>query len=303
MSKHAWNSEEMRKQIIHIRQSVGNRLAGTAMRGQAQQKVVKFPIAGTGEAYEITGAIQDVKPMNPRLDTVSVAMRDYEATIYVNKQDIQLVNPVLMEKASFQLATAIGRQADRIQWDANKAFANAPGVVTAGSATQVTDLKWFGGNKAKLLGPGDNGDFDIFCPIPVMQMEQLNQDPKFANSDWVGDRDLPMLKMKQVLVRHHNGIIYFTMPDSYFEGPNGAKLGSATEPDSFYTYMWCSDSVGVESVWDEKAPKFNQIDHLEGAPYLGRVGMGGAAVGVLPKGFRRLHLKTMAESDLHNVAA
>ena len=291
MADHNWFSEMMKTKVTNIRQARGKRLAGTTRRGDVKEKTVIFPIAGRGEAYEITGGIQDVKAMNPDRDKVSVQMRDFEASSWIFTPDLAKLGPNETQTRAEELAFAINRKEDMIQWDATADFAeNVAGVVTNGGAAQATNPQFFIGNKAALRGSGDNGEYHIFCPLPEMAFEQLMLYKQFANSDWVGPDDLPMKSMSSTEVKHHRGIIYFTLPDEYFKNAAGASLGDSSPPTDFYTYMWASDALGVETNWDQMQPKFEQIHDKEGSPFLGKVGLGGAAVGILANGVRRLHL-------------
>jgi hypothetical protein len=292
-----WFSEKMKTKVTHIRQARGKRLAGTTRRGDVNEAKVIFPIAGRGEAYELTGAIQDVKPMNPNRDKVSVDMRDYEASSWIYTPDLSKLGPSETQTRAEELAFAINRKEDMIQWDATALFASSvTAVKKVGGATQATTPQFFIANKAGIRGQGDNGQYNIFCPVPEMAMEQLMLYKQFSNSQWVGPEDLPMNQMSDMQVKNHRGIIYFTLPDEYFVNASGVSIkDGATD---YFTYMWASDAIGVETNWDEMAPDFNRIHEKEGSPWLGKVGMGGAAVGILPEGVRRLQLKTIAEADL-----
>ncbi|MBL4768011.1 MAG: hypothetical protein JKY94_09905 [Rhodobacteraceae bacterium] len=104
--------------------------------------------------------------------------------------------------------------------------------------------------------------------------------------------------MSSMQVKHHRGIVYFTLPDEYFSNAAGVTLADDTPPTDFYTYMWASDSLGVETNWDQMAPTFTQQHLKEGSPFLGKVGLGGAAVGILPTGVRRLHLDRIEDEAL-----
>lgn len=299
MADHEWFSEMMKTKVTQIRQARGKRLAGTTRRGDAKDKTVIFPISGRGEAYKLTGAIQPVQAMNPDRGKVTVQMEDYEASSWIFTPDLAKLGPSERQTRAEELAYAINRKEDFIQWDAKAAFvvANAD-VKTLGGAAQATNPQFFIGGKAGIRGAGDNGDYHIFCALPELPYEQLMLYKQFATSDWVGPEDLPMKSMSSTEVKHHRGIIYFTLPNEYFTDAAGAKLSDDNPPGDFFTYMWASDSMGVETNWDEMKPTFKMHDEMEGSPFLGKVGMGGAAVGILGKGFKRLHLKTILESQL-----
>lgn len=290
----AWFSEMMKTKITQIRQARGKRLAGTTRRGDVKEKKVKFPIGGRGEAYKLTGAIQKVKPMNTGRSTVEVDMEDFEASDWVFTPDLEKMGPNELQQTASELSLAIARREDHIQWDATAAFAAANSdVIKVGDANTVITPQMTIATKAKLRAHGDNGAYDIFCPLPEMCFEQLMQYKEFSNAEWRGGDDLPMLSMRDMEVRNHRGVIYFTMPDEYFKDAAGASIAD-TATDS-YTYMWCSDALGVESNWDEQEPSFTQHADYEGSPWLGKVGMGGAAVGILGKGVARIQLKKLTD--------
>jgi len=289
-----WFSEMMTTKITQARQARGKRLAGTTRRGDVKEKKVIFPIGGRGEAYKLTGAIQKVKPMNADRKKVSVDMEDFETSEWINTPDLEKMGPNELQQTAQELAFAINRREDQIQWDATSAFAADPGVIKVGSNLKVADPLILNATKAKLRGTGDNGAYDIFCPVPEMVMEQLKLWKQFSRSDWVGDRDLPMLNMRDMAPKHYNGVIYFTLPDEYFKNAAGDDIGDGGATD-FFTYMWASDALGVETNWDKQQPSFTQHKDYEGSPWLGKVGMGGAAVGILPKGMARIQLKTLTD--------
>ncbi len=293
-----WFSEQMKNKVTHIRQARGARLMGTTRRGDATEKKVKFPIAGRGEAYELTGAIQKVKPMNASRSTVEVDMRDYEASDWIFTPDLAKLGPNEMQTTAETLAYAINRKEDFIQWDAKATFAANPAVVKSGTPTQETTPQFFFGNKAGIKGHGDNDGTMIFCPLPEMNWEQLMLYKQIANSQWQGPADLPMLNRSDTEIRKYRNVVFFTLPNEYFKDGTGASLADASPPASFYTYMWDFNSMGCETNWDGKEPRFTQHTDYEGSPWLGKAGLGGAAVGILTTGLRRLELKTLAEGDL-----
>lgn len=295
----AWFSEKMKTKVTHIRQARGKRLAGTTRRGDVKEKKVIFPIAGRGEAYKLTGAIQKVKPMNTNRQRVEVDMEDFEASEWINRPDLNKLGPNEMDTVAQTIAMAIGRQEDNIQWDASAAFAVGNSEVKkVGSATQATTPQFFFANKAGIKGHGDNAAYRIFCPLPEMNFEQLMLYKQIASAEWRGEEDLPMLHRSDMEVRQYRSVVFFTLPNEYFKNAAGAKLSDDSPPGDFFTYMWADDSLGVETNWDESAPSFTKHADYEGSPWLGKANVGGAAVGILGKGVRRLQLKTLAESDL-----
>lgn len=300
-----WFGEYIKTRVIQLRQSRGRRLAGTARRGDVTgAKKVVFPVGGKTEAYKLTGAIQKVRPGNPARTRVEVDIEDYEASLWVYRQDLNKMGPNEREQAAMEVAMAISRQEDNIQWDATKAYAvalaGASNLVTGGANNVSPSPLYTNAAKARLRGMGDNGQYMLFCPLPEMAMEQMKLWKQFATAEWIGNNDLPMRSMADMQARMYNGVVYFTLPDEYFTDANGNHIGKGGTATDYYTYMWASDSIGVESQWDESVPTVTQHAEYEGSPYLVKAGIGGAAVGLLPEGIARLQFqKQTALTDPH----
>ena len=58
--------------------------------------------------------------------------------------------------------------------------------------------------------------------------------------------------------------------------------------------------MGAETPWNQEAPEFTKVPTMEGSPWLGKVGVSGAAVGIQRKGVKKLRFK--AQTHLERIA-
>ena len=276
----AWFKEIITDQVHHAYQARGHLLDGTMTSGDRQANTVKFPTMGTIEAYEITGAIQLVSASSPEMGMVEVSLKDYEASVWHRTQDAYKMGPNEQAALAFALARAIGRQADTIKLNALAAFCAAKAVDdTIGDGSTAIDILDLQQAAAEIWGTGED-DVEMYCGVPNMWFEHLKLKPEFGNADYVGSMDLPFARRMGVKKKTWNSVHVFTLPDAYFAEPAA---------DEQYAYLWVKSAIGAETPWDKRTASFTTHPEYEGTPLLGKVGMGGAAIGIDTPGVKRLH--------------
>lgn len=283
MSNQALNwLKEVIKSKVHISyQANGGYLDNTMMNGDTQAGLVKFPIAGRLEAYQLTGAIQDVPATNPDLTTVQVMFEDFEASAWHRTQDMYKIGPNEQTTLAQLISKAIRRQRDRIKWDALKTFHGLGGITTIGNGSGRIDILDTEQGAAEIFATGageDDGDM-IFCPMPEMWFSQMMFYKEFADARYAGPDDIPFSKAMRRTAKTVRRITYFTMPDEYFAEPSAGQLES---------FMWARSAMGAETPWNGEAPSFSQHHEKEGSPWLIKAGVSGAAIGIQKPGVKRL---------------
>lgn len=280
-----WFREQIRDRVRIQYQAAGGLLDGTMTAGDADGNVIKFPIAGRLESYKLTGAIQKITQSSPDLSMVQVTPDDFEAAAWYRTQDLYKSGPNEKETLSTLIRKAISRRKDWIKLDALQNFMSVgspPATIGDGNGTfDIIDIEQIAGEFA-----GDGVEDEIFLPIPAMWMSQLKLYKEFSNADYVGSGDLQLAKNPRTMRRTWSGITIFTLPNEYFDryAPGGT---------SQYTWAWSKDAMGSEERWDGAAPNITQHHDYEGSPWLVKSNVSGAAVGILPKGVRRLHFKKL----------
>ena len=281
-----WYREHLDTRVRHIYQAQGNYLDGTMAGGDLEAGEYKFPVFGRLEAYKLTGSIQLVNASRGDMSTVDVKPDDFEASAWIYTPDIYKQGPNQREATAQALSRAIGRTADHIKLGALRAFkASAPDrVQTIGDGSTIIDLPDLSEAIGTLIG-GSVSD-EIFCPLPAMWNEQLKYYKEWGSSEWVGPADMPLSKRNNVQKRTYNGVNYFTLPNEYF----GIVPGQPA-PTAIKTFMWAKDAMGAETPMKDGIPSFTQHHDREGNPWLGKVGMAGCAVGIMPEGVKELHFR------------
>lgn len=278
----AWFRELIKDKITIQYQANGGLLDGTMMSGDTQANTVKFPIAGRTEVYKLTGGIEMVPNKGPALSTVQLTMEDFEASEWWRVQDAYKAGPNEQAMLASLLIKAIRRQRDRIKLNALAAFAAAggSGVTTIGTGVEIPDILHFEQAAAEILGTGCEDM--IFCGIPSMWESQMAFYKEWADATYRGPEDAPFTKAQRRKMKTIRDVTYIMLPDEYFVEPAATQL---------YTYMWAKEALGAESPWNQEAPSISQHTDRQGSPYLAKVGMGGAAIGIQGAGVKRLHLK------------
>lgn len=284
----AWFREVIKDKITILYQAKGGFLDGTMMSGDTEANTVKFPIAGRLEAKEITGSIQFVEAGNADLKTVQVTMKDFEASAWISSKDKYKMGPNEQDAVAKLLTFAIKRQADKIKLGALDLFtAGAPDIGDA-AGTDLIDITFLEQGRAEIAAAGEIDEDEYFCALPEMWMSQLLFYKEFANAKYVGPENAPFSKAFRQKARTIRDVHYFTMPDEYFTG---------IDANSFDTFMWAKSAMGAETPWNQEQPSFSLHPDREGTPLLGKVGMGGAAIGIQRKGVKRLRFKKITKPE------
>lgn len=280
-----WFKELIKDKVTIQMQAHGGLLDNTMMTGDTQANLVKFPIIGrVDNVYQLTGGIEMVPVGNPGLTTAEVTMKDYEAAEWWRTQDAYKAGPSEKDALARLLTKAIRRKRDTIKLDALTAFEAASGgaVKTIGTGVEVPDVLHFEQAAAEIKSYGDDEDEQVFCLIPEMWMTQLCFYKEYADAQWVGPENAPFSKTQRMKMKTVRGITYIVGPNEYFVSPAATEL---------YAWMWQKASVGAETPWSQENPSLTQHTDRQGSPWLAKVGMGGAAVGIQAEGVKRFHLK------------
>ncbi|WP_057465809.1 phage capsid protein [Pseudovibrio sp. POLY-S9] len=296
-----WYKEKIRADVINRNKVRGGLLDDTMTRGDGGAGEVKYPVfSGSVNVYELSGSIQKIKASNANLQMIPVAVRDFEAAAWMRVQDARKQGANEQSAVGRQLSDAIRFKRDELKLEALYKFSEATSelldgptkVQTIGDGTTVIDLPDVLEAGSGIAGTGS--DEDIFFPLPETWMNQLCLYKEFANADWTGG-DLPFASMTRVKKKTWQGIHFFTLPNKYFffgtgkfrEGENKAF----DEAGYLDTFMWTKDAMGAEAEWDQENMSLSSHEEFEGTPMLGKVGLSGNAVGLLPEGVKRLRFK------------
>lgn len=281
-----WFREVIKDKITIQYQAKGGYLDGTMMAGDTEANVVKFPIIGRVEATELTGAIQKIQTGNADMTTVQVIMKDFEASAWIRSQDKYKMGPNEQDGVARLLTMAIKRRGDRIKLDALDTF--TPGAPDIGTGAELIDITFLEQGRAEIAAAGEIDDDEYFCPLPELWMSQLLFYKEFADAKYVGPENAPFSKAMRQKARTVRDVHYFTMPDEYFKG---------IDANSLDTWMWAKSAMGAETPWNKEQPSFTSHADYEGTPLLGKVGMGGAAIGIQRKGVKRLRFKKITAPE------
>lgn len=303
-----WFREEIKGLVRDRYKSKGGYLDDTMMRGESSAGTVKFPVGGGRiEMYELSGGIQRISPSAVNLDMVTLITRDYEAATYFRMQDEARMGPSLKAKLASDLNGAIRRKKDTLKLAAADAFAiagaslsdspNNINVIGTGSTTiDIVDLI----NAISYIN-GTGADEEVFYPIPETWFSQLLMYKEFASSEYSGPTNLPFASASRVKRKTFRGVHIFTVPDEYFIYGTGAydKTRLASQPSPFDdagyldTYMWVKDAFGCETWWDQENMSIDPLPDMEGTPYVCKVQLSSAAVGILPEAVKKLRFKAI----------
>lgn len=280
-----WFKELIKDKVRIAMQAHGGLLDNTMTTGDTNAGTVKFPVAGRiDNVYKLTGAIEMVPVGSLGLRTVPLTLEDFEAAGWWTTQDAYKAGPSEKDALAQMLTKAIRRKRDTIKLDALAAFqaANPATVKTIGTGAEVPDVLHFEQGRAEIGSYGDDEDEEVFCLIPEMYSTQLKFYTEYANAQWVGPENAPFSKTQRMRMKTIQGITYIVGPDEYFSGDGGTGL---------YTWMWKKGAIGAETPWSQENPSLTQHTDRQGSPWLAKVGMGGAAVGIETEGVKRFHLK------------
>ncbi|MBO6893398.1 MAG: hypothetical protein JJ866_15755 [Roseibium sp.] len=302
-----WYKEKIRGMVRQRYQAMGGYLDGTMVQGDGHAGTIKFPVVGRVEAYEISGAIQKITNTNPNLDMISVQMRDFEASAWMRVQDARRQGPNEQAAVGRQLSNAIRRQRDHLKLEALQTFiegtstlADAPTtVMSIGDGSAVIDIINMMDMIDHIAATGaDDEDNMIFWAVPHQWLSQLEMYEEIKNSRYSGPENLPFAKSQKVKKRTVRGCHILALPSEYFTVGTGAygtgSSGRAFDDTGYLdTYMWSKDALGAEAEWNQEDMSLTTHEDYEGSPMLGKVGLSGNAVGILPEGCARLRYKAI----------
>ena len=275
----AWYREVIKDKVTLQYQANGGLLDGTMMGGDTQAGTVKFPIAGRSEVYKLTGAIERVPVNGPSLTTVPLQMDDFETSDFWRTQDAYRAGPNEQQALVELQLKAIRRKRDTIKTDALAAFAATNGeVTTIGDGTKVIDIVDVEQARAQIAGTG--GDDEIFLLLPAMWMSQMKFYKEVADAQFAGPGNTVWSERQRLKMRTVQGVHWIEGPDEYFKDGTGG-VGQ-------FAYMWGHDTMGAEMPLPEKAPDITPQPMMQGTPYLVKNALSGAAIGIQPKGVKRL---------------
>lgn len=307
-----WFREEIKGKVSDRYIATGGYLDDTMMRGESSAGTVKFPVGGGRvEMYELTGGIQRVIPSATTLDMVQLNTRDFEASVYFRMQDEARMGPSLKDKLAKDLNGSIRRKKDTLKLAAVDAFATA-GATTLTDAPTNINVIGDGSTTIDLVDiinavsyvNGAGADEEVFYPIPETWFGQLLMYKEFASSDYQGPTNLPFASASRIKRKTFRGAHIFTVPDEYFIYGTGAydKTRLASQPSPFDdagyldTYMWVKDAMGSETWWDQENMSIDKLPELEGSPYICKVQLSSAAIGILPEGVKKLRFKAIEKA-------
>ncbi|WFS02211.1 phage capsid protein [Rhizobium tumorigenes] len=302
-----WFREEIKGLVRSRYMAKGGYLDDTMLKGESSAGTVKYPVGGGRiEMYELTGAISRIPYSNVTLDMVTLLTRDFEASVYFRMQDEGRMGPSLKAKLADDLTKAQRRKKDRLKLDALASFASV-------GATQLTDAPLApqtigdGAGRVDLLQAiqaidqisGAGSDEEVYWPIPNVWMSQLLMYKEFADANYAGPGDLPFAKASKVTRKTFRGVHIFSIPDEYFTyGTGGYVPGTPGFTGTGYldTFMYTQDAIGCETWWDQENMSIDPLPDLEGTPYVCKVQLSSAAVGILPEGVKRVRNLAIASA-------
>ena len=291
-----WYREKIRDMVRARYQSNGGFLDGTMARGDGGAGIIKFPVIGRVEAYELSGSIQKIQNTNPDLSMVQVSVRDFEASAWMRVQDARRQGPNEQAAVGTMLSKAIRRKRDNLKFEALNTFAvgNAE-VKTIGDGSAAIDLLDALEAHSQIRGAG--AEEDVWWPVTEALFDQFMMIKEFANADYIGSADLPFAKSAAIRKRTWRGIHIMTLPDEHFVYGTGAygtgSAGNGFDVSGYIdTYMWATDAMGNEAEWDQETPSITTHADYEGTPMLAKVGLSGNSVGILPAGVKRIRVKS-----------
>jgi len=300
MAVSTWFREEIKGMVSARYQAKGGHLDGTMMKGESSAGTVKFPVGGGRiEMYKLTGAIQTVNPSSVNLDMVTLTTDDYEAAVYFRMQDEKRMGPSLKAKLADDLTKSIRRKKDSLKLAALSAFATAGGALTDGPNTIATigdgtarvDITDAVNITDQIVGAGS--DDECFWAIPQVWMSQLCFYREFNNSDYTGPANLPFANGTKTKKKTFNGVHIFSIPDEYFIYGTGAYVAGTpgfTGANYLDTFAWTQNAVGEETWWDQENMTIDPLPNFEGTPYVCKVQLSSAALGILPEGVKKIRM-------------
>lgn len=309
MAVSTWFREEIKGMVSDRYKSKGGYLDDTMMKGESSAGTVKFPVGGGRiSMYELTGGIQRVNPSTSTLDMVTLTTKDFEAAAYFRMHDEARMGPSQKAKLADDLNGAIRRKKDQLKLAALDAFATAGATTLTDAPTNINmigdgsamiDLTDIRSAASYIRGTGV--DEDLFYPLPELWFNQLLMYKEFASADYQGPASLPFAQAGRVKRKTWDGVHIFTVPDEYFiHGTGSYDISRLSSQPSVYdnagyldTFMWVKNAMGCETWWDQETADFDKLPELEGSPYIAKVQLSSAAIGILPEGVKKLRFKAI----------
>lgn len=283
-----WFKEIILPKIEQLNKVDGDYLNGTMMPADEEAGSLKFPImSGKFTMYKLTGGITPIQSQSLGLKYEVLQPEDFEAAGYLREQDLKRVGPAMQQAFAGEMGKSVAKKKDTIKIDALQSFMSVPTPPDdLGTASTVIDPLHILKIGALIGGVGYKEP--IFMPVSEMDWAQLCLYKEFANADWIGP-DLPLAQMSGVKKKTYQNVNIFTLPNEYFE---------EYSPDantSHYTWAWCKSALGAHAGNELRNPTFVPQPQLEGTPYLAKVNISGAALGINSKGVKRIRFKTLAD--------
>lgn len=263
--------------VIHKLQSEGFLLRPALnSTGTIKGVTTTWKIAGTGVATEKPPGITNSPAMNADRQTVTATMKDYEANDWIVVSDLEKMPENEQQVSQQTAARALGRKFDMLAIGSMDVEAGAIATVGTGAAAiSILDILTAQGAIADVAV----GNYEYWCALPQIFMQQLELFREFSNSDYVGP-EYPMLK--QVGARRWRGITFVPLPSDHFAVPAANQLDA---------YLWVKDCVGL-------APNYEMVSRIDYVPekkaWFAANTMGLANKVLLPEGVKRLRFATNA---------
>lgn len=297
-----WFVEKIRDMVRFRYAAEGGLLDDTMIRGDGGAGEIKFPVVGGKiQMYELSGALQEVDASGINMDTVSLAIRDFEAASYFRQQDVRKMGPSQQDALSKLMTRAVKLKKDTLKLDALNTFAGATSALTDAPNTIETigdgsirinmeHLVYIGDSIA-----GTGTDEDVFWGIPSAWYSQLCFNKHFSNADYTGPQDLPFAKATKIKKKTFQGVHIMSLPNEYFTYGTGAYgTGSNNLPFNgtgyIDTFAWAKDAVGCEIEWDQEQMTIDSQPQLKGTPWLAKVQLSGNSIGLIPEGVKRVRM-------------
>ncbi len=282
-----WFKEFIHDNVTSKFQANGGYLDNTMTTGDVQANVVKFPVEGRLEVYELTGAIEEIPVNTIDLTTVSLFMKDFEASGWWRVQDAYRSGPKEQDALARMIVKAARRKRDGLKLDALKAFqlalpggvnTNTPGLVnTIGTGAEVPDIKMYHEAASDIWSTGAEGI--VYFAIRQKTFTQLMYYKEFADSKFIGESG-PWSESQRAKMKRVQDMIFMPLPDEYFVYPTTTQV---------HEWAWHENAMGAEMPFVAEQVTMMQSDK-QGQPWIVRNNMSGNAIGILPEGVKRLHV-------------
>jgi hypothetical protein len=277
----AWFEQKYINGAIHVLQTDGYLTKGmTRMATSQKGNQVNWKVAGSGEATQMSEAIENRTTLNADRTTVTATMVPYEANEYILTTDLERMAEAEQQVAQQTCGYAIGRAFDRILFA--ELDSQAAAIPTVGSGTTNLDLINLLDGQQQIMGQGVIGDHKLCVAVPHRAMASLMLLRGFSSADYVQDSPL----LRKIGARNYLGMMVVPMPDSYFAVPAA---------NQFDGYMWAQDAIGFATATDAegKIQMATRIDYVpEKKAFFAANTMMAACRTILPTAVRRLRFSS-----------